>query len=173
MRLQSQTWLRNLTELNWWHTETHQYFIYFNALSHPTLCHSMDFTFHGILQARILEWVPLTFFRGSSLPRDQIHISYIASRFFSSWAITETQEYWSEAYPFSSTSSQPRNWVEIPCIAGGFFTSWAARESQHTQRVRVNQGSKLFISIVMFSICIYFMPSVIWAVHCTVSIKTE
>ena len=98
---------------------------------------------------------------------------YHASRFCSSRAITKAQEYWSEAYLFSSTSSQTRNWIRISCIAGGFFTSWTARESQHTQRVRTNQGSKLFISIVMLSICIYFVPSVIWAVCCTASIKAE
>ena len=37
---------------------------------------------HGILQARILEWVAISFPRGSSWPRDQICISCTASRFF-------------------------------------------------------------------------------------------
>ena len=36
----------------------------------PTLCDPMDYTVHGILQARILEWVAFPFFRGSSQPRD-------------------------------------------------------------------------------------------------------
>ena len=36
----------------------------------PTLCHHMDHTVHGILQARILEWVAFPFSRGSSQPRD-------------------------------------------------------------------------------------------------------
>ena len=35
----------------------------------PTLCDSMDYTVHGILQARILEWVPFNFSGGSSQPR--------------------------------------------------------------------------------------------------------
>ena len=38
----------------------------------------------GILQARILEWVALLFFRGSSQSRDQTQISHIAGRFFTS-----------------------------------------------------------------------------------------
>ena len=38
------------------------------AQSCPTLCDPMDYTVHGILQARILEWVALS--RGSSQPRD-------------------------------------------------------------------------------------------------------
>ena len=40
------------------------------AQSHPTLCDPMDYTVHGILQARILEWVALPFSRGSSQSRD-------------------------------------------------------------------------------------------------------
>ena len=35
----------------------------------PTLCDSMDYTVHGILRARILEWVSDPFSRGSSQPR--------------------------------------------------------------------------------------------------------
>ena len=38
----------------------------------------------GILQARILEWVALLFFRGSSQSRDQTQSSHIAGRFFTS-----------------------------------------------------------------------------------------
>ena len=34
------------------------------------LCNPMDYTVHGILQARILEWVAFPFSRGSSQPRD-------------------------------------------------------------------------------------------------------
>ena len=36
----------------------------------PTLCEPIDCTVHGILQARILEWVAVPFSRGSSQPRD-------------------------------------------------------------------------------------------------------
>ena len=35
----------------------------------PTLCDPMDYTGHGILQARILEWVAFPFSRGSAQPR--------------------------------------------------------------------------------------------------------
>ena len=47
-----------------------------------TLCKPMDYIVHGILQARILEWVAFTFSRGSSQPRDQTQTSCIAGRFF-------------------------------------------------------------------------------------------
>ena len=40
---------------------------------------------HGILQARILEWVAFPFSQGSSQPRDQTQVSYTAGKFFTSW----------------------------------------------------------------------------------------
>ena len=46
----------------------------------------MDYTVHGILQARILEWVAFPFSRGSSQARDQTQVSHIAGGFFPSWA---------------------------------------------------------------------------------------
>ena len=55
--------------------------------SHPTLCDPMDCSppgssVHGILQARKLEWVAISFSRGPSQPRDQTQVSHIADRFF-------------------------------------------------------------------------------------------
>ena len=49
--------------------------------SHPTLRHPMDysppdFSVHGTLQARILEWVAIPFSRGPSRPRDRIHVYF-------------------------------------------------------------------------------------------------
>ena len=48
------------------------------------LFYSMDYTVHGILQARILEWVALPFSRRSSQPRDQTQVSCITDKFFTS-----------------------------------------------------------------------------------------
>ena len=53
----------------------------------PTLCNPIDYTVHGILQARILELVASPFSRGSSQPRDRTQISHVAGGFFTSWAI--------------------------------------------------------------------------------------
>ena len=39
-----------------------------------TLYNPMAYTVHGILQARILDWVPFTFSRGSSQPRDRTQV---------------------------------------------------------------------------------------------------
>ena len=58
----------------------------------PTLCSPIDYTVHGILQARILEWVAFPFSRGSSQPRDQTRVSCIPSGFFTSWPTRENQK---------------------------------------------------------------------------------
>ena len=59
----------------------------------PTLYDHMDYTVHGILQAKILQWVAFLFSRGSSLPRDQTQVSHIGDGFFTSWAPREAKEY--------------------------------------------------------------------------------
>ena len=59
-----------------------------------TLCNPMDCSppgssVHGILQARILEWIAIFFSKGSSRPRDRAQVSCIAGRFFTIWATGE------------------------------------------------------------------------------------
>ena len=44
---------------------------------------------HGILQARILEWVAIPFSKGSFRPRDQTQVSCMEGRFFIVWATRE------------------------------------------------------------------------------------
>ena len=53
----------------------------------------MDYIVHGILQARILEWVAFPFSRGSYKRRDQTQVSSIVGGFFTRWATREAQEY--------------------------------------------------------------------------------
>ena len=54
----------------------------------PTLCNPMDCSppgsslSMGIIQARILEWVAISSFKGSSQPRDGTQVSRIAGGFF-------------------------------------------------------------------------------------------
>ena len=50
----------------------------------PTLCDPKDCSAHGILQARILEWLAFPFSRGSSQRRYQTYVSRIAGGFFTS-----------------------------------------------------------------------------------------
>ena len=62
--------------------------------SYLTLCDTVDCSLpgssvHGILQARILEWVTISSSRGSSPPRDRTLVSCIAGRYFTIWATRE------------------------------------------------------------------------------------
>ena len=57
------------------------------AQSCLTLCNPIDcslpgFSIHGIFQARVLEWVAISFCRGSSQPRHQTQVSHIVGRHF-------------------------------------------------------------------------------------------
>ena len=103
-------------------------------------CNPVDYTVHGILWIRILEWVAISFSRVSSWPRSWtgspsipqglnpglLHyrqflyqLSHQGSPKILEWV----------AYPISRVSSWPRSWTGVSCIAGGFFTSWATRET--------------------------------------------
>ena len=70
----------------------------FVVQSYLTLCDTMDYSppgssDHGILQARLLDWVTIPFSRGSSQPRDQAQVSWRAGRFFTIWATREAGTY--------------------------------------------------------------------------------
>ena len=59
-----------------------------------TLCDPMDcslsgFSVYGIFQAKVLEWVAISFSRGSSWPRDRTQVSHIAGRCFTLWGTRE------------------------------------------------------------------------------------
>ena len=56
----------------------------------PVDCNASGSSVLGILQARILEWVAISFSRGSSRPRDRTQVSHIAGRCFNLWATKGT-----------------------------------------------------------------------------------
>ena len=88
----------------------------------PTLYNPMDYTVHGILQARILKWVAFPFLgdlpnpgikpRSPTLQADSLSAEPQGSPRILEWG----------ACPFSSGSSLPRNQTGISCIASRFFT---------------------------------------------------
>ena len=55
-------------------------------------CSLPDSSVHGILQARILEWVAISFPKESSRPKDWIQVSQIAGRFFTIWTTRKAFE---------------------------------------------------------------------------------
>ena len=67
------------------------------SISHSvmsTLCYLIDwspprFSVHGILQARILEWVSISFSRGPYLPRDRTQIFCMIGRFLTIWVTSK------------------------------------------------------------------------------------
>ena len=86
------------------------------------LCDPTDYTVHGIIQAKILEWVAFPFSRGSSQPRSPTLQVDSLLRHKGSPTILE----W-VGYPFCSRSSQPSNWNRVSYIAGGFLNNWVIR----------------------------------------------
>ena len=98
----------------------------------PTLCDLMNcsppgFSVHGILQARILEWIAIPFSRRSSWPRDWNQVSCFVGRFFTVWAtgkilvklLSPVQFFaapWTAAYqaPPSMGFSRQEYWSGLP-----------------------------------------------------------
>ena len=75
---------------------------------------------HGIFQARILEWVAISFSRRSSLPRDWIWVSCIVGRRFTIWATREVQsvksKYWKDRhYSHMPTTDKVEHAVKKKC----------------------------------------------------------
>ena len=75
----------------------------------PTLCDPMDCSLlgayvHGIVQARILEWVAISFSMESYQPRGQTWVSFFSCRFFTIWATRK--QFWERISKFSSTNSK-------------------------------------------------------------------
>ena len=84
---------------------------------------------HVIFQARVLEWVAISFSRVSSRPRDGTLVSCITDRHCTIWATREVQEYWS-GLPCPSPGDHPNPRIEPAFLTsasdGGFFTTWEA-----------------------------------------------
>ena len=109
-------------------------------------CSTPGSSVHGILQARILEWVAISFSRGSFRPKDQIQVSCIANRFFTVWAFREAQDIprqytkeqrhhfankglYKERYGFSSRHVWMWKWAikEAECQRIDIFELWCWR----------------------------------------------
>ena len=80
----------------------------------PTRWDPKDSTVYGLLEARILEWVP--FSRGSSQPRDEAQVScmQVDSYQLNHKGSPRILEW--VASPFSRGSSQPRDQTQISCM---------------------------------------------------------
>ena len=104
------------------------------AQSCLTLCNPIDCSLQGpsvhrILQARILEWVAISFSRESSWPRDWIWVSCIAGRFFTIWATRETPTFLAVLHSIWDLISWARDQTLTPWIGRQSLNHWTTREA--------------------------------------------
>ena len=90
------------------------------AQSCPTLCDPVDcslpgFSVHGILQARVLEWVTISFSRGSSWPRDWTWASRIGGRHFNLWATRDNSAHNDTHKPSVTSRTLWGHLISAPC----------------------------------------------------------
>ena len=133
------------------------------AQSCPTLCDPVDCSLpgssvHGILQAWILEWVAISFSRGSSRPRDWTQVSCIGGRRFNLWATRE-------ACPVTYSLTTPPfvilgNWLVVKWVKhirteGEWDFFWARFVvEKKTYKTRDNLGRYRNSTVIVFIIVI-------------------
>ena len=119
----------------------------------PTVCDPMDYTVHGILQARILKWVAFPFSRIYSQSRDLNQITCIAGGFFYQLRHKKSPRIleW-VACSFSRRSSRPRNQTRVSCIAGKFFVNWGRGDNKYVIGYMILEGIKMWVSSTGFSL---------------------
>ena len=111
------------------------------TLGNPLVCSPPGSSVHGILLARILDWVSISFSRGFSSPRDQTRVSCvscIADRFFTCWATEEAPSHMltlcqmlDQAPGIQKRENQPEGMHHSPdwngCCCGRFGAAAAPR----------------------------------------------
>ena len=105
----------------------------------PTLWDPMDCNLsvssvHGILQARILQWVAIPSFRGSSWARDWTWISCIAGRFVTTWATREAH--------FIQGKEKREGWINFTKL----IDSWFQYQTEEYKKVKP-------VSISLINMC--------------------
>ena len=131
-------------------------------------CDTMDCSLpgssvHGILQARILEWVVIPFSRGSSWPRDWIQVFHMSGRLFTIWATNKdiikhlkyiTTDFSSVQFSHSvmSDSLQPhrQQHARLPC------PSPTPRACSNSCPLNLSCGPTISFSVIPFSSCLQF-----------------
>ena len=104
-------------------------------------------TIHGIFQARVLEWVAISFSRGSSWPRDRTQISCIAGRCLTIWATRKAREGHSNPLQYSS--------LENPMDRGAWATvhrvtkshRWLKSLSTHKRNIQIRSVTQSCLTL--------------------------
>ena len=113
------------------------------SLSHVQLCDPMDYSLQGssvhrIYQARILEWLAISFSRGSSQPRDWTWVSCIAGRLLTGWVRREVQKSESDSVLFGSLwllQARILEWVAFSLLQWIFPTQESNWGLLHCRRI--------------------------------------
>ena len=114
----------------------------------PTLCYPVEYSppgssVHGIFQARILEWVAISFSRGSSQPRDWTQLSYIAGRCFNLWATREAHQH--NGVPFIPYPYQQMILSEcFQCLLVRWMWDWITLFSFFLSQIKTNFQMHVF-----------------------------
>ena len=111
-----------------------------------TLCDPMDCSppgssVHGILQARILEWVAISFSRGSSQLSDQTQVSHIAGGFFTSWAIKEAPTTLNALFIYTNKALLIYSTKALFITKLFYLVSWLLKKYKHRHKKLVSLSS--------------------------------
>ena len=108
------------------------------TLCDPVDCSLPGSSVHGIFQAIVLEWIAISFSRGSSQPRDGTRISHIVDRHFT---VSATREVWIMTIQFSSVAEPcPTLCDPINCSTPGLPVHHHLPEFTQTHIHRVNDA---------------------------------
>ena len=116
-------------------------------LCNPVDCSPPGFSVHGIFQARILKWVAISYYRGSSQPRDQTSVSCIAGGFFTTESSGKAHE-----CPYNSKHGTPKDRHPYgPKKTQGFVLHTVGTGSVHCRQWWLAYNSQLFLQLFNFN----------------------
>ena len=126
------------------------------TLRDPMDCSLPGFSVHGIFQARVLEWVAISFSRGSFRPRDRTQVSCIAGRCFTVWATREA--HWGAFFQSVVFASElkletigNKKSLSRCCLQSPVYATWftAAKARKQPKCLTMNDCIKEIIYIYM------------------------
>ena len=131
------------------------------AQSCPTLCIPVDCSLQGssvhvIFQARVLEWVAISFSRGSSWPRNRTQVSHIAGRCFTIWA---TRDVCLLGFSFVVVVFLTHCVYPLADYSNRVCDKWGKEKNQgtHHHAVPVPWVTRYLVSPSSFRVCLYFL----------------
>ena len=110
------SWLQSLSQWSLWNLAKVKVARLCLTLCDPMDCSLPGSSVHGILQARILEWIAVPFSRGSSQPRHWTQVSHIAGGFFTKLQLGNLS--------LLQGIFLTQGLIRVSWTAGEFFTSW-------------------------------------------------